>query len=57
MGAGIGIMSARIGNWLLPFERKLFKINSKNAYSSSIAAMPYYNYNDRAVMLSLNAVF
>lgn len=29
-GAAIGILSARIGYWLLPWERKLFKIKREN---------------------------
>ena len=57
MGAGIGILSARIGNWLLPFERKLFKINQKNNSSSSIAIAPSYNSIDKACMMTLHAVF
>jgi len=57
MGAGIGILSARIGNWLLPFERKLFKINKKSSSTSTVATIPYYNVNDKAFMLSMVAVF
>lgn len=57
MGAGIGILSARIGQWLLPPERKLFKINSKQQQTSIVTAIPFYNINDRAFMVSINAVF
>ncbi len=57
MGAGIGILSAKIGQWLLPFERKLFKMSTKSSQSSTIAAIPVYDPNQRAVMLSLNAIF
>lgn len=57
MGAGIGILSARIGQWLLPFERKLLKINTKHTRTSMISATPFYNINDRAFMVSVNAVF
>ena len=57
MGAGIGILSARIGQWLLPFERKLLKINTKHTGASMISATPFYNINDRAFMVSVNAVF
>ena len=57
MGAGIGILSARIGQWLLPFERKLLKINPKHANASMVSAIPFYNINDRAFMVSVNAVF
>lgn len=37
-GAGIGILSARIGYWLVPWERKLFKLDKKN--NLSVVAMP-----------------
>ena len=57
MGAGIGILSARIGNWMLPFERKLFKINKNKASSSTIALTPVYNSIDKALMVSMHAVF
>ncbi len=57
MGAGIGILSARIGNWLLPFNRKLFKINKNSCKTSTIAIMPSYNVIDKAYMMSLNAIF
>lgn len=57
MGAGIGILSARIGYWLLPFERKLFKINKNNNSTSSIAITPAYNSIDKAYMMTLHAVF
>jgi hypothetical protein len=57
MGAGIGILSARIGCWLLPFERKLFKIRDKSKCTSTIAVTPTYNAFDKAYMMSLNAVF
>lgn len=57
MGAGVGILSARIGYWLLPFERKLFKINSKSGKTSTITATPFYNVHDHACMIAINAVF
>lgn len=57
MGAGIGILSARIGHWLLPYERKLFKINNKKAPTSTVALTPSYNPFDKALMVSMYAVF
>lgn len=57
MGAGIGILSARIGNWLLPFESKLFKINNKRNNPSTIAATPSYLPESHALMLNINAIF
>ncbi len=40
-GAGIGIITAQLGYWLLPLNRKLFRLNKKNA--PTIIACPYYN--------------
>ena len=57
MGAGIGILSARIGYWLLPFERNFFKINNKNNKSSTIAITPAYNVAEKALSVSVFAVF
>ena len=57
MGAGIGILSARIGNWLLPFERKLFKINEKTSSTASVAVTPFYIPKERACIVSINAIF
>lgn len=57
MGAGIGILSAKIGYWMLPIERKLFKINKKSNNTSTIAIMPTYNPIDKAYMMSVNALF
>lgn len=42
-GAGIGILSARIGYWLLPFERRLLGLDKKKN-SINLAASPYYNH-------------
>ncbi|MDE6696891.1 MAG: phosphatase PAP2 family protein [Muribaculaceae bacterium] len=39
-GAGIGILSARIGYWLLPLERKLFKLDKNKDNDKSIAILP-----------------
>ena len=57
MGAGIGILSARIGYWLLPFECKLFKINNKCSNGSTVAVTPTYDLRDKALSVSLFAVF
>ena len=57
MGAGIGILCARIGCWLLPLERKLLKINDNNSSLSTVAAIPTYDVHDHAFMFSINAVF
>ena len=38
-GAAVGILSARIAYWLLPWERKLFKLDKRNA-KESVSVMP-----------------
>lgn len=57
MGAGIGILSARIGYWLLPFERKLFKINNQANNTSSVAITPTYDVRYKTLGVSVFAVF
>jgi len=54
-GAGVGILSARIGYWLLPANEKLFKLNKKN--SSKLAILPTYDYQNQALGLNLNVQF
>lgn len=44
-GAGVGILSARIGYWLLPLNRKIFKMNRRKAIVSS----PLYYPEQQAV--------
>lgn len=39
-GAAIGILSARIGYWLLPFEQRLFKLDKKKNNDKAIAILP-----------------
>lgn len=51
-GAGIGILSARIGYWLLPFERRLFRWDRKKA---SVVALPTYAPETRTVGLAFSA--
>ena len=46
-GAGIGILSARIGYWLLPINRKLFKIDKKEA--PIIITCPFYDHSNKAI--------
>lgn len=54
-GAGIGILSARIGYWLLPINKKLFKLNKKE--SVTIATAPFYDYENRALGGALSIRF
>lgn len=54
-GAGIGILSARIGYWLLPFNRRIFRLNSRS--SASMTALPSYDPVNRAFGLAFAATF
>ncbi len=39
-GAGFGILSARIGYWLLPINKRLFKLDKKD--TAIVSAAPFY---------------
>lgn len=39
-GAAIGILSARAGYWLLPLEKKIFKLNKNKNRNKSFAILP-----------------
>lgn len=54
-GAGIGILSARIGYWMLPLYQKWFKM--KKPTSPMGSAVPFYSPADRAGGLAVNIVF
>ncbi len=54
-GAGIGILSARIGYWLLPFNRRIFRISPRS--TSALAALPSYDPANRAFGLAFAATF
>jgi membrane-associated phospholipid phosphatase len=43
--AGIGILSARIGYWLLPLEKRLLKLDSNENNSSLVAVPTVDTYN------------
>ena len=55
-GAGIGILSARVAYWLLPFERRLFGLDKKQK-ASDMVAIPYYSPTDRSFGASLALTF
>lgn len=55
-GAGIGILSARIGYWMLPLYRKWFGWNN-NKKQPVAAFSPSYDPAERAVALNLAVVF
>ena len=54
-GAGTGILSARIGYWLLPVNKKLFNLDKKK--SPMIATMPTYDYRNQALGMTFVAQF
>lgn len=47
-GAGIGILSARVGEWLVPFERKILGLDKKkDKHSTTMMVLPTYDaYNN-----------
>jgi hypothetical protein len=49
-GAGFGILSAEIGYWLLPFNKKLFHCNGTG--NSQLAITPYYTGQQGGLSLS-----
>lgn len=55
-GAGIGILSARVAYWLLPFERRLFGLDKKQK-ASDMVVIPYYSPTDRSFGASLALTF
>lgn len=46
-GAGVGILSARIGYWMLPLERKWFGWDKKSK-GRTLVALPYYQHESKA---------
>ena len=55
-GAGIGILSARIGYWLLPAYQKAFHRMREKRFAA-ISACPYYNPSDRNIGISVSMTF
>lgn len=53
-GAGFGILSARIGYWMLPLSRHIFKIPRSG---QALVATPLYDTNTRALGLSCAVQF
>ena len=48
-GAGFGILSARVGYWMLPLSRHIFKIPRKG---QALIATPTYHANTKAIGMS-----
>lgn len=55
-GAGVGVLCAHLGYWLLPLERKLFSIPTK-ASGNSFFAMPTYDARTNNLGFSLACTF
>lgn len=55
-GAGVGILSARIGYWLLPLERKWFRLDRKQR-PAALLVCPYYDHFNKGAGAVLTAVF
>ncbi len=53
-GAGFGILSARVGYWLLPIERRLFKWDKSSA---TTAVVPVFNPADNSFGMAMTVVF
>lgn len=52
-GAGLGILSARVGYWMLPLYQRWFKWNNKP--ESELVMMPIYDYSNQR--FSFNIVY
>ena len=53
-GAGVGILAARVGYWLLPLERRLFRWDKR---SDTAILVPAYEPSSRALSLNFAAAF
>jgi membrane-associated phospholipid phosphatase len=54
VGAGVGVLSACIGYWLLPWEREVLKLDSKN---TTVSAAPSYYAPLNAPLVSFTLAF
>lgn len=55
-GAGIGLLSAHVGYWLLPLERKIFRLNKKKQ-NTSLLLCPYYDNDHHGGGVLLSTTF
>ncbi len=51
-GAGIGILSANIGYWMLPVYKRWFKLED-----STVAVLPFYTPTTKSAGLAMSVVF
>lgn len=57
-GAGVGILSARIGYWMLPVYRRWFHWeDTQQSASHSIVAIPAYDFEARGITLNFAMTF
>jgi membrane-associated phospholipid phosphatase len=52
-GAGIGILAANAGYWILPAERKLFHWDQK----TEMSVFPVYDFDNHSFSLAFTAMF
>ncbi len=55
-GMGIGILSARVGYWLVPLEKKWFGLDKKSQ-QGGFAAVPFYEPGTRSMGAAVAIVF
>lgn len=55
-GAGVGILSARIGYWMLPLERRWFGWDKKSK-KRTLVALPYYQHESKTFGGTFACVF
>lgn len=54
-GAGVGILSARIGYWMLPLYQRWFKWNKSS--SDILVVSPVYDHAERSFSVNLACTF
>lgn len=55
-GAGVGILSARIGYWMLPLYQKWFKWDRRST-GNVMVLVPGYNYGDHSFSINMAYMF
>ena len=55
-GAGIGILSANAGYWMLPVWKRWLKLDKKKESKRTVVAAPFYLQDDKAAGLSCSIV-
>ncbi len=56
-GAGFGILAARMGCWLLPFEKRLLGLNHDKKSAAMLAVLPAYSPYGRTLSLGVSIGF